>query len=257
MKTIKFAASSLIMLAGTILFCRDVLADSTPHSPLGEMMAHGNYTTGQLMFDRLEVARSNDNHTTAVWDVQGWYGGDYHRVVVKTEGENTRDDGEPTHLERAEVLYSYLVSTFWSVQAGVGLRGELGADNTREHYMALGIQGLAPYWFEMDNTLLINEQGNMQAISEVEYDWVLTQRSFLQPRMELTVNLTDANEYNREAGFSHVRMGLRYRYEINRKLAPYAGVYWDKWLGQDANTRQQRGESTSETGFVIGIRAWF
>ena len=123
--------------------------------------------------------------------------------------------------------------------------------------MALGIQGLAPYWFAMDNTLLINEQGNVQAISEVEYDWVLTQRSFLQPRMELTVNLTDAGDYERAAGFSHVRMGLRYRFEINRKLAPYAGVYWDKWLGQDANNRQQRGESTSETGFVIGIRAWF
>lgn len=246
-----------LTIAVSACLAGSAIADTTHDSPMGTMMAHGNYTTGQLMFDRLEVAHSNTDDTTAVWDVQGWYGGDYHRVVVKSEGENTRDDGEPTHIERTEVLYSYLVSTFWSVQAGVGLRGELGADNTREHYVALGLQGLAPYWFEMDNTLLISEQGQVQAISEVEYDWVLTQRSFLQPRMELTLNLNDADDNAQQAGFSHLRVGLRYRYEINRKLAPYAGVYWDKWLGQDANTRQQRGNSTSQTALVIGIRAWF
>lgn len=213
--------------------------------------------TGKVLFDRLEIARSNEQENRAVWDMLAWYGGDYHRLVFKSEGENTQNDGEPTDLESAELLYGYLISPFWSFQTGIGTRGELSSDTQMEHYAVIGFMGLAPYWFEMDNSLLINEKGDVQFISETEYDWQLTQTSYLQPRLELTVNLSDSEKYDRQSGFSHLRMGLRYRHEITREFAPYVGVYWDKTLGNSADALQAQGADTSETGFVLGARVWF
>ena len=52
------------------------------------------YYTGQVLFDRLELTRTNEEENLAVWDMIAWYGGDYHRAVFKSEGENVQDDGE-------------------------------------------------------------------------------------------------------------------------------------------------------------------
>ena len=46
------------------------------------------YYTGQVLFDRLELTRTNEEENLAVWDMMAWYGGDYHRAVFKSEGEN-------------------------------------------------------------------------------------------------------------------------------------------------------------------------
>lgn len=215
------------------------------------------YYTGQVLFDRLELTRTSDEENLAVWDMMAWYGGDYHRVVFKSEGENIQDDGAPTHLESAELLYSYLVSPFWSFQAGVGTRGELSSDSSMENYAVISMMGLAPYWFEMDNSLMINEEGDIQFVSETEYEWQLTQVSYLQPRIELTANLTDSEEYQRQSGFSNIRIGLRYRHELSREFAPYVGVYWSSALGNTADYIKSLGEDSTETGLVLGARVWF
>ncbi len=216
-----------------------------------------NENFGQVLFDRLEYTRTDEQQNRAVWDMQAWYGGDYHRLVFKSEGENTQNDGMPTDLERAEVLYGYLVSAFWSVQVGVGTKGEMSSDADMENYAVISYQGLAPYWFEMENSLRINEDGDMQFINETEYDWQLSQVSYLQPRLEVVANLTDSEKYNRQSGLSNIRIGLRYRHEIVREIAPYVGVYYSKALGNTADALKADGESTSETGLVVGARIWF
>lgn len=216
-----------------------------------------DYRTGQVLFDRLELTRTNEQENAAVWDMMAWYGGDYHRVVFKSEGENIQDDGGPTHLESAELLYGYLISPFWSFQAGIGTRGELSSDSSMENYAVVSFMGLAPYWFEMDNSLMINEEGDVQFVSETEYEWQLTQTSYLQPRVELTANLTDSDEYQRQSGFSNLRVGLRYRHEVSREFAPYIGVYWNSALGNTADSMERMGEDTTETGLVLGARVWF
>jgi len=198
-----------------------------------------NENFGQVLFDRLEYTRTDEQQNRAVWDMQAWYGGDYHRLVFKSEGENTQNDGMPTDLERAEVLYGYLVSAFWSVQVGVGTKGEMSSDA------------------DMENSLRINEDGDMQFINETEYDWQLSQVSYLQPRLEVVANLTDSEKYNRQSGLSNIRIGLRYRHEIVREIAPYVGVYYSKALGNTADALKADGESTSETGVVVGARIWF
>lgn len=76
------------------------------------------YRTGQVVFDRLEVTRTDNDEDLLVWDMLAWYGGDRNRVYFKSEGENTRDDGEPAELERTELLVSYLIAPFWEIQGG-------------------------------------------------------------------------------------------------------------------------------------------
>ena len=111
--------------------------------------------------------------------------------------------------------------------------------------------------FEVDSSLLINEQGDVQWLNEVEYDFLLTQTSYFQPRLSVNTNITDSTRFGREAGVESVRVGLRYRQEIVREFAPYLGVYWQKQLGQTANSAQRLGEDTSEFGAIAGVRMWF
>ncbi|WP_292755001.1 copper resistance protein B, partial [Methylophaga sp. UBA4502] len=104
----------------------------------------------------------------------------------------------------------------------------------------------------MDNSLTINEDGDIAASLEAEYDIRLSQVSYLQPRLEVSAGLTDAQAFDRPSGFNDVRIGLRYRYEISREFAPYIGVYWSRALGQKANQIADEGGDKIETGFVAG-----
>ena len=51
--------------------------------------------------------------------------------------------------------------------------------------------------------------------------------------------------------------GLRLRYEIYRELAPYIGINWEKKFGSTADLAKAKGEDSSYTEWVLGLRAWF
>ncbi len=216
-----------------------------------------SYRTGQILFDRLEVTRTDNDEDLIVWDMLAWYGGDSNRLYFKSEGENQKDDGEPTELESAEVLASRLIAPFWELQGGVGTRGSLASDAERENYLVFSLFGMAPYRLEMDNSITVNEDGDIAATIEAEYDLRLTQVSYLQPRLEVAAALTDAEAYSRPKGFNDVRVGLRYRYELSREFAPYIGAYWSRSLGDKADQIRTEGGDESESGIVVGVRMWF
>ena len=215
------------------------------------------YRTGMVLFDRLELTRTDNNDNLIVWDMLAWYGSDTNRVYFKSEGKNQQNDGEPTELESTEVLASRLIAPFWEIQGGAGLRGSLASGSERENYLVFSLFGMAPYRFEMDNSITINEDGDVAASVEAEYDIRLSQVTYLQPRLEVTAGLTDAEKYDRPSGFNDVRIGLRYRYEISREFAPYIGVYWSRALGQKADLITDEGGDEFETGVVAGVRMWF
>jgi copper resistance protein B len=56
---------------------------------------------------------------------------------------------------------------------------------------------------------------------------------------------------------SEIDAGLRLRYEIDRKFAPYIGVAFRNNFGQTANFARQAGESPNDVRFTVGIRSWF
>ncbi len=212
---------------------------------------HGATRQLYVMTDRLEV-QSADEGDTLVWDGNAWYGGDVNKLWLKSEGDYSLETDD---LEEAEVqaLWSRAISPYFDLQGG--LRYELEPKG-RTHAV-LGVQGLAPYWFEVDAAAFLSSQGDVTARMEAEYELRLTQRIFLQPRVEAELSAQDIPELETGSGLTSLSAGLRLRYEIIREFAPYVGVEWQGSFGGTADYLEAAGEDTDRAVFVAGIRAWF
>jgi copper resistance protein B len=212
---------------------------------------HGSGSFHQVMFDIAEYQprRGKDGYR---WEAEAWAGGDIDRLWLKSEGEGRFGN----RVESAEVqaLYSRAIDPYWNLQAGV--RQDLGA-GPRHTYAAVGIEGLAPYWFEAEGTLFLSNKGDLLARAEGYYDQRITQDLILQPRAELNFALQDIPENAIGSGLSTAEIGLRLRYERIRECAPYVGVSWERKLGRTADFARARAEDTGGAHFVLGVRAWF
>ncbi len=215
-----------------------------------EIATMGGLKTGFIMADRLE-AQLGDKEDTYVWDGQGWYGNDDNKLWIKTEGEYNADASE---IEDAEIqaLWSKPIATYWDLQAGARYDFAPGG---RTHLVA-GVQGLAPYWFEIDAAAFLSTNGDVTARIEAEYDFILTQRLILQPRAEINLSAQDIAELEIGAGITGIDAGIRLRYEFVREFAPYIGVEWQGSLGDTSDFIKAAGGETDRTVFLIGIRAW-
>lgn len=204
-----------------------------------------------MQADRLEIG-AGDNDDINVWDVQGWMGGDHNKFWFKSEGEGVL--GESPEEAELQTLYSRTVSPFWDVQ--IGARYDVRPDPDRGHAV-IGLQGLAPYWFEVDTAAFVSDRGDVTFRAELEYELLLSQRWILQPRLELNAAAQDMPEYGIGSGFSSIEAGLRLRYEIRRELSPYIGVSWSRTLGSTADLVRSEGEPVGNTVVVIGLRLWY
>lgn len=200
--------------------------------------------------DRAEyrVRQGKDGY---LWDVQGWYGGDTDKFWFKSEGEGSF--GEPAESAEVQALYSKAIGPWWDFQ--VGARQDLTGPN-RTHAV-IGIQGLAPYLFEVDAAAFLSTKGDLTARIEAELDQRITQRLILQPRAEANLSAQDVPELGIGAGVDSIEVGLRLRYEFAREFAPYIGVEQEWKLGQSADYARLAGEDPSVTNYVIGVRFWF
>ena len=204
-----------------------------------------------VMADRFEW-QSADAVPSLLWDAQGWYGGDLNKLWIKTEGDYDDDAGE---VEEASVqaLWSRAVAPFFDLQAGV--RHDAEPDGLT--HGVLGVQGLAPYWFEVDAAAFVSGQGDLTARLEAEYELLLTQRLVLQPRAELELSAQRIPDLHLGSGATGFDLGVRLRYEIKREIAPYVGVEWQSALGATADMAEASGTDPSRTAFVAGLRLWF
>lgn len=206
---------------------------------------------GMILTDRLERGFA-DEGDSYVWDLQGWYGGDFNRLWFKTEGEGAK--GESPEEAELQLLYSKLIAPFWDWQ--IGVRHDFSPDPERSH-LVMGLQGAAPYEFELDSALFVSDEGDVTARLEAEYDLKLTQRLILQPRLELNGAFSEVREIGIGQGLNGVEAGLRLRYEIRREFSPYLGVSWTRLYGNTADLASDEGEHTSVTSLVLGFRMWF
>ena len=212
-------------------------------------MADKSYM-GALLMDRLERVQSRDKLFNA-YDLQGRFGKDYNRLVLKAEGEVDRGK---LHEGRTELLWAHALATYWDTQAGIRYDSGLAADRK---WLALSMQGLAPYWFEVDAAAYIGEQGRTALRVSAEYEFLLTQKLILQPRVE--TNFYGQQDAARElgSGLSSLITGVRLRYEIRREFAPYVGVEWGGKFGGTADYARAAGVRASETRVVTGVRFWY
>lgn len=209
----------------------------------------GDIRFGTVRVDRLERVSARDHMTTTV-DVQAAYGSDVNRAVVKAEGDV--DNGKPVDSS-TEFLWRRTATAFWNTELGV--RYDSGEDPDRR-WLAFGLQGLAPYWFEVDATAYIGDAGRTAFNVEAEYELLVTQKLILQPRVEVVVYGKDDAERALGAGLSDVAAGIRLRYEFRREFAPYIGIEWAGKFGGTKDEARAAGMDAQETRAVAGLRFW-
>ncbi len=209
-----------------------------------------NAPNAMLLIDQLEAFHGKDGNGQQ-WDIQGWYGNDYDKLWLRTEGERSAGSLEEGDIE---AFWNHTVATFWSTQLGV--RSEAGEGPNRQ-WAAFGIQGLAPYWFELKATAYIGPSGRTAARFRAEYELLFTQRLILQPEFEANAYGKDDPARRLGSGLSDVSLGLRLRYEFNRQFAPYVGVVWARRFGGTADFAREQGRGLFDRQWVAGFRIWF
>jgi copper resistance protein B len=254
----------LAALAGTAgLLAGAALAQTTPAGVKDQVrVAPFEYAGGmQPVMDNsifthvlLEQAegRWNGRNTEFRYDGQGWIGTDYNKLWIKSEGlvdqQGRFTDGQH------EFLYDRAISTYFDLQAGV--RVDLDSGPTRT-WAAFGVQGLSYYFFDVEATAYVSDRGRFAARFKGFYDLLITNRLILSPEVE--VNLYGKADRGRGngSGLSDIDAGLRLRYEISRKVAPYVGISYVGRFFQAEDFARQEGLKPSSVRFAFGVRSWF
>jgi copper resistance protein B len=211
-----------------------------------------NRVFAHARLDQFE-GRTNGPDNELRWDGEGWMGTDTNRLWLKSEGfinNGIVSDGDH------EVLYDRPIPRMRYFDAQVGVRADLDSGPTRT-WAAVGIEGLAPYRFEFAPTLYIRDGSHVAGRLAGSYDLLLTQRWIVQPEAELNFYSKDDPSRLIGSGFSDLDAGLRLRYEISRKFAPYIGFAYNGKYGNTARYSRQAGETTSDYRLVFGLRLWF
>ncbi|ASL01863.1 copper resistance protein B [Xanthomonas citri] len=219
-------------------------------APLHTHTMHSAGINHYVLLDRLE-ASNTDRGSGQAWESRAWIGGDIDRLWLRSEGE--RHDGR-TESTSLEAFYGHAISPWWDVL--VGARQDIGAGEHRS-WAAFGVQGLAPYKFETEATLYVGNGSRAALRLEGEYEVLLTNRLILQPRAEADIALTDDDRRGIGSGLEQVELGLRLRYEITRRFAPYIGWVHGRSFGDSAQRAAMDDAPARDSRFVAGVRVWF
>lgn len=247
----RFGRSTALVLAGVVAAAA-LAVDVRPAE--AQIMDDATYT--YLSFDRLEYLPGAPARPIEL-AAEGWVGGDFDRLWIKVDGEVPTVGSDGTAIE-IQTLYGRLIAPFWDAQVGVrfDLEGS-GVDRATRAHLALGVEGLSPYWFEVDPTLFISTDGDVSARLEASYQLFATQRLVFEPRLETNLALWDVEEFGIGRGLTGLEVSGRLRYEIVRELAPYVGVTWRTSTGATADLAHAADEDVGETRLVAGLRWWW
>lgn len=255
----KTILAALLLLSSTPAFAQDPHAGHTktanpPAAPsFAKPEAAAVHAHESQLFHAFRLETDYGGGTdgpVASWDFDGWIGGDYNKLWLKSEGE--RSDGE---TEQAEfwALYSRNIATFWDLQAGI--RHDMQPQST--NYFVFGIEGLAPYFIETEAHLFISDEGDFTARLRREHDLLITQRLILQPYGEINLSAQDVPEQEIGAGFTEGEIGLQTRYEFTRKFAPYVDFRYERKFGETSSIAKDEGEDNDDFIAAVGLRLMF
>ncbi|QNA85516.1 copper resistance protein B [Sphingomonas sp. So64.6b] len=212
---------------------------------------HGGATYSMLLIDIAEISVNKEAGAYG-WDGQFWYGGDRDRLFVKSEGAGSTKS--VTDHAEVQALWSRAVDPYFSVQTGI--RYDLRPRPGRA-YAVLGVQGVAPYWIDVEAHLFLSNRGELLSRVKLSHDMRLTQRLVLQPRVEAELSAQMVRFAEMGPGLSDVELGLRLRYELRREFAPYIGISHEASVGSSVALVRAAGRDASKTSLVLGIRTYF
>ena len=234
--------------------------------PLGQLKAHmepfpppvaGPMIHSLVITEILEHRFNSSGPNTFNWDILGWVGTDRNRFWYKTEGSQQLS-GDQTGKADLQLLYGRMIAPNWDFQVGARAQRGLGtASADTRTYAVIGVQGLAPYQFDIEPSIFISDQGQVSARLTLLFDLLLTQRLVLQPRFETAAAIQSDKKFGMGSGVNETGLGLRLRYEIRREVAPYVGLLWSRQYGQTASLAREGGESTDSIALVTGLQLWW
>lgn len=221
------------------------------------LLTHNVFAMGQddpLIFratiDQWELRETKDDHSQ-LWDINLWVGKDLQKLWLKMAGERVASKTQRSELR---ILYGEALTPNWDVMMGVKKDAGPGPKRT---WLEVGVQGIAPYFFDTDISLFMGESGRVELRVEGGYEWMLTQKWVLAPELEINLSAQNDKETHVGSGLSRAEASLHLRYEIRRELSPYIGIQWEKAYGNTAQFHRAQGEDSSDIQWVVGLHAWF
>jgi copper resistance protein B len=202
------------------------------------------------LLDRLEWIPGTGEDSYA-WDLSGFLGGKKNRVWVGTSGDGTFG-GALDYLE-LQALYSHLVHG-WDVQAGLRFDAR---PHPQRYYATVGAQSDLTDELWLGAWLYLSNKSEVSARIAGQYNLPLTGALFLQPSFELDAYASDIPELGIGRGLSYGEAGLRMRYELSAKFAPYLGVSAERLFGRTADMARDAGDEVGTESVVLGVRSEF
>ncbi|WP_416383189.1 copper resistance protein B [Marinobacter sp. F4218] len=211
-------------------------------------------TVWGVQFEELEYRYSDDDEELGVWNGDAFYGTDDLKFRWLGKGEYAIEEQAYEQLEN-QLLVQTPISDFFDAKAGVRIDTPEGPDRT---YAVLGVAGLAPYWFEVDASLYVSDEGDTSAEFDAEYELLLTNHLILTAGLDATVAFSEDREIGLGKGLSSTETGLRLSYDlIDRTFSPYIGVVHERKYGDTADFAKAEGGGTEDWFAVIGARVGF
>jgi copper resistance protein B len=225
------------------------VAQASSDASMQNMDMHDDASQAMLLIDQLEYSNGYGGNGP-MWEAEAWYGNDSNKLWLRSEGEGSHGRIDEADIE---ALWNHPFSAFWSTQFGA--RNDQGVGPQRS-WAAFGVEGLAPYWLDLEATVYAGESGRLAARVRAEYTWRFTRRWMLQPEFEANVYNKDDPDRRIGDGVSDAQLGLRLRYEITRQFAPYLGVVWTRRFDTTASYAHLDQGPAFDRQFVVGIRIW-
>jgi copper resistance protein B len=205
-----------------------------------------------IQIEQLETRFGEDGEVLA-WDGDVFVGDDELKLVFRSEAELELDRGTFETLEN-QIRLQTPVSDFFD--AVVGVRLDTPDDGPDRVHGVVGFKGLAPQWFEIDADLYLSDYPSFRV--EAEYEALITNRVILVPSIEVDLPLKDDEALGRGALGPKVEIGARLSYDlIDRAVAPYIGVHYERVFGETASIARREGEDRDALFFVTGVRLIF
>ena len=201
--------------------------------------------------NRLERVWARQGAHFTAYEGEFKFGRDFEHLVLKAEGEIANGK---LHTAHTELLWGHALSAYWDAQLGV--RHDSGAGPDRS-WLAVGVQGTAPYWIETRATAYLGQGGRAALRLEAEYDAHLTQQLVLQPKTEWNLYSKADRERGIGKGLSSASLGVRLRYEFTPQMAAYIGAQGVRRFGDSGDLARAAGGRATQTRWLAGVSWWF
>ena len=225
----------------------------TPGASMAQDISDAGFVIWGFQAERAEH-RVSDDEEIAAFEGDAFVGSD--KLKLRWEGDweySVDEDGFETFQN--SLVLQVPVSNFFDAKAGVRLDAPEGPDRWSG---IVGLHGLAPQWFEVDADFLLSETADASFEFEAEYEALITQRIILTPSIEFDIGFTDDDEIDLRQGLRKAELGARLSYDlIDRAVAPYVGVHYERLFGETASIAKANGENREGLFAVAGVRLMF